>query len=82
MQIYVERLKRLNVNFDDELALDMVLNYLPPCYDQFILDYHLNNLESTLAQLHNLLRTAESGMKKNQIITSTNALFLSIMKKE
>ena len=37
IQRYVERLERLNVNFDEELAIDMVFNSLPPCYDQFIL---------------------------------------------
>ena len=69
---YVERLIRLNVHFDEELAIDMVLNSLPSCYDQFILAYHLNNIETTLAQLHNLLQIDESGMKGKNSATSTN----------
>ena len=68
---YVERLVSLNVHFDEELAIDMVLNSLPSCYDQFILAYNLNNTETTLAQLHNLLHTAKSRMKgKNQALTT------------
>ena len=67
MQRYVDRLVKLNVNFDEELAVDIVLNSLPSCYDQFILTYHMNNSETSLSQLHNLLRTAEAGMKGKSI---------------
>ena len=67
MQRYIERLVKLNIHFDEELAIDMVLNSLPDCYGQFILTYHLNNTEQTLAQLHNLLQTAEAGMKGKSI---------------
>ena len=48
MQRYVERLVRLNEHFDEELAIDMVLNSLPSFDDQFILAYHLNNMEIIL----------------------------------
>ena len=51
----VERLVRLNVQFDEELAINMVLNSFLSCYDKFILAYHLSNIETTLDQLHNLL---------------------------
>ena len=33
IQRYIGRLEKLNVNFDEELAIDMVLNSLPPFYD-------------------------------------------------
>lgn len=65
IHIYVEKLHKINVLFDDELAIDMVLNSLPPSYDQLVLAYHLNNTEKTLTELHKLLQTAESGMKRN-----------------
>ena len=67
MQRYIERLVKLNIHFDEELAIDMVLNSLPDCYGQFILTYHLNNTEQTLSQLHNLLQTTEAGMKGKSI---------------
>ncbi|KAI3511597.1 hypothetical protein L1887_18752 [Cichorium endivia] len=56
-----------------------LLNSLPSCYDQFILAYHLNNSETTLAQLHNLIQTAEAGMKgKGLASTSASAPVLAI----
>ena len=67
MQCYVECLVRLNVHFDEELAVNIVLNSLPSCYDQLIFTYHLNNSETTLVELHNLLQTAEVGMKGKSI---------------
>ncbi|KAL7600497.1 hypothetical protein Lser_V15G27033 [Lactuca serriola] len=33
MQRYIERLVKLNIHFDEELAIDMVLNSLHDCYD-------------------------------------------------
>ena len=33
MQCYVDRLLKLNVNFNEELAIDIVLHSLPSCYD-------------------------------------------------
>ena len=79
MRRYAEQLHKLNVSFDDELAIDMVLNSLPPTYDQFVLTYHLNNMETALTELHNLLQTIESWMKKNHASNATNAPVLSIV---
>ena len=50
MQIYVELLERLNVNFEMELVIEIVLNSFPSCYDQFILNYHLNNTNLSFEQ--------------------------------
>ena len=76
----MDRLIKINVNFDEELAIDIVLNSLPSCYNQFILTYHLNNNnETTLSQLHNFLRTTEAGMKGKAIASSpASALVLAI----
>ena len=75
----MEHLLKLKVKFDEELAIDIVLHSLSSCYDQFILAYHLNNPETTLAQLHNLLRTDKAG-RKGKSVTSTPAAspFLAI----
>ena len=66
-----------HVNFDKELAIDMVINTFPPCCNQSNLAYHLNITDTILALLHNLLHT-ESGMKMNQILNPSSALVLSI----
>ena len=76
MQRYVERLVKLNVKFDEELAIDIVLHSLGSCYDQFIMTYNLNNQETTLAQLQNLLRTAESGTKGKGVASTATAIDL------
>ena len=55
MQRHIEILKKLNVNVEKELCIDMVCNSMPSNYDQFILTYHLNNNETTLTELHILL---------------------------
>lgn len=56
----------------------MVLNSLSPSYDLFILTYHLNNMETTLTQLHNLFQTDVSGTKKNHAPSATSAPVLAI----
>ena len=60
MQRHVERPEKLNMNFDKDLAIDMVLNSFPSYYNQFILTYHLNNTETPLMQLHNILQKTKS----------------------
>ena len=72
MQRYVDRLLKLNVNFPEDLAIDIILHSLPSCYDQFRMTYHMNKEEVTLSKLQGLLKTAESGLKgKSVAITPT-----------
>ena len=70
MQRYVDRLLKLNVNFDEELAIDIILHSLAPCYDQFHMTYHMNNEEVTLSKLQDLLRTAKSSLKGKSIAST------------
>ena len=69
MQRFVDRLLKLNVNFDEELAIDIILHSLPSCYDQCRMTYHMNKEEVTLSKLQGLLRTAESSLKGKFIST-------------
>ncbi|KAL7585481.1 hypothetical protein Lser_V15G45906 [Lactuca serriola] len=62
MQRFVDRLLKLNVYFNKELAIDIILYTFPPCYDQFRLSYYMNKEEVTLRKLQGLLRTAESNL--------------------
>ncbi|KAL7597476.1 hypothetical protein Lser_V15G30016 [Lactuca serriola] len=81
MQRYVDRLLKLNVNFDEESAIDIILHSLPPCYNQFRMTYHMNKEEVTLSKLQGLLRTAESNLKDKSIAstpTPTAAPILAI----
>ena len=51
MQMFVDHLLKLNVNFDEELVIDNILHSLPPCYDYFRMTYHVNKEEATLSKL-------------------------------
>jgi len=71
MQRFVDRLLKLNVDFPEELAIDIILHSLPLSYDQFRMTYHMNKEEVTLSKLQGLLRTAENGLKGKAVATST-----------
>ena len=51
MQRYVNRLLKLNVRFDEDLAINIPLHSLPPCYNHFKITYHLSKEEVTLSKL-------------------------------
>ena len=70
MQIFVDRLLKLKVNFPEDLAIDIILHSLPTCYDQFWMTYHMNKEEVTLSKLQGLLKTAESGLKGKSVVTT------------
>ena len=72
MQRYVDRLCKLNVDFGEDLAIDMVLHSLPPCYNQFRMTYHMNKEEVTLSKLQGLLRVSESNLKDKSVAPTPN----------
>ena len=80
IQWCVERLLKLNVNFYEELDIDIVLHSLPSCYDQFILTYHLNNQETTLAQLQNLLQSVEVLIKGKSVDSTPAAAHVLVIR--
>ena len=59
MKAYLDHLARLEYPLSDELAGDIILNSLPKSYNQFIMNYNMNGMEKTLAELHQMLKTAE-----------------------
>ena len=66
------------MNFDKDLAIDMVLKSFPSSYDLFILTYHLNNTKTILIELHYLLQTVEEGMKKSHSNSVVSSPFITI----
>ena len=64
MMGYVDNLAKLDCPISQELATDIILQSLPPSYDQFIMNYNMNNLTRTLTELHGMLKTAEPNIKK------------------
>ena len=69
MHRFVDRLLKLNVNFDEELAIDIILHSLPSCYDQFHMTYHMNKEEVKLRKLQGILKTTESSLKGKNVVS-------------
>jgi hypothetical protein len=38
---------------------------LPASYESFIMNFHMNGMEKTVAELHGMLKTTEDSIKKN-----------------
>ncbi|KAL4362102.1 hypothetical protein GQ457_04G019440 [Hibiscus cannabinus] len=64
MICYIQTLEKLSFALNDELAIDVVLQSLPDSFNQFVLNFNMNEINKTLPQLLGMLRTAEGNMKK------------------
>jgi hypothetical protein len=62
---YIEKLDQLGFVMDHELSIELILQSLPQSFSQFIMNYHMNKLDSTL-KLFNMLKTAERALKKEK----------------
>lgn len=41
-QRFMDRLLKLNVDFPEDMTIDIILHSLPHSYDQFRMSYHMN----------------------------------------
>ncbi|KAK8556372.1 hypothetical protein V6N12_002776 [Hibiscus sabdariffa] len=64
MMGYIQAFEKLGFPLNIELAIDVVLQSLPDSFNQFMLNFNMNEINKTLPQLLGMLRTAESNMKK------------------
>ncbi|KAK8662833.1 hypothetical protein V6N13_024720 [Hibiscus sabdariffa] len=64
MMGYIQTLEKLGFALNDELTVDVVLQSLPDSFNQFVLNFNMNEINKTLPQLLGMLRTVESNMKK------------------
>ncbi|XP_071739852.1 uncharacterized protein [Rutidosis leptorrhynchoides] len=62
MKSYIDQLERLGSSIGPELAIDLILNSLPKSYDQFVLNYNMNNWEKSISELHLMLKTTEKNI--------------------
>ena len=62
------RLGQLSFLMDGELSQDLILQSLSESFSQFIVNYHMNKLNTSLPELLNILKTAESYMKKEKAL--------------
>ncbi|KAK8563306.1 hypothetical protein V6N12_035456 [Hibiscus sabdariffa] len=64
MMGYIQTLEKLGFALNDELAVDVVLQLFPDSFNQFVLNFNMNEINKTLPQLLGMLRTTEGNMKK------------------
>ncbi|KAK8593513.1 hypothetical protein V6N12_045593 [Hibiscus sabdariffa] len=59
MMGYIQMLEKLRFPLKDELATDVILQSLPDSFKPFVLNFNMNEINKTLPQLLDMLRTAE-----------------------
>ncbi|KAL4272942.1 hypothetical protein GQ457_13G017820 [Hibiscus cannabinus] len=64
MMGYIQTLEKLGFALNDELAIDVFLQSLTDRFNQFVLNFNMNEINKTLPQLLGMLRTVEGNMKK------------------
>ncbi|KAK4386148.1 UNVERIFIED_CONTAM: hypothetical protein Scaly_2218600 [Sesamum calycinum] len=60
----VEKLKDLQADLEKKTCIDVILQSLPPSFDQFIINYNMNELEKSLHELINVLVQYEAMIEK------------------
>jgi hypothetical protein len=64
MMGYIETLTKLGYEIKDDLATNVILQSLPVSYESFIMNFHMNDMEKTVTELHGMLKIAEDDIKK------------------
>ncbi|KAJ9560538.1 hypothetical protein OSB04_005698 [Centaurea solstitialis] len=59
MKRHLDHLERLGHPVPLQLATDTILNSLSEDYRPFVVNYNMNNMEKSIAELHSMLKTAE-----------------------
>ena len=62
----IEELQKLRMNMDKELQVDLILQSLSDSYGQFIMNYHMNKIDTTLPELLNILVTVKGTLKSSR----------------
>jgi hypothetical protein len=72
MSVYVQRLNALDCQIPDELAIDRVLQSLPPSYKGFVLNYNMQGMSKSLSELFVMLKSVEVEIKKEHNVLMVN----------
>ncbi|KAL4341669.1 hypothetical protein GQ457_08G035460 [Hibiscus cannabinus] len=65
MMGYIQTLEKMDFARNDELAIDVVMQSLSDSFNQFVLNFNMNEINKTLPQLLGMLRTAEGVVSKD-----------------
>ncbi|KAJ8477860.1 hypothetical protein OPV22_021587 [Ensete ventricosum] len=63
---WIEKLTGLGIVLEDNLCVDLILQSLPDSFSHFIINFNMSKFEVTLSELLNMLREAESAIKKEK----------------
>nr|GEU49899.1 hypothetical protein [Tanacetum cinerariifolium] len=78
MKGYLDRLESLNMVFDGELSINIILSSLPSYYNQFVLSYQMNRKKTSIMKLHSLLEIAEQRINKINVSSTSPAPVLIV----
>ncbi|GKA98765.1 retrotransposon protein, putative, ty1-copia subclass [Tanacetum coccineum] len=78
MKWYFDRLESLNMVFDAELSINIILSGLPADYNQFVLSYQMNRKDTSIMELHSLLQTIKQEIKKIDVPSTSAAPVLTV----
>ena len=77
MHGYIVKSDQLGFGMDNELNIDLILVGLSDSFAQFVLNYRMNDKETTILELINLLKTVESTLmmegKTVMLVNSSNS---------
>ena len=63
----IEKLEKLGFMLHHQLSVDLTLQFLPPSFSNFVMNFNLTQLEtSTLPELLNMLKTAKDSIRKEK----------------
>ena len=62
MNGYFKRLSQLGYGMDHELSIDFILASLPDSFAQIVLNYRINNIQSTIPELIDLPKTVKPSL--------------------
>ncbi|XP_073102195.1 uncharacterized protein [Elaeis guineensis] len=73
----LEELEKLGVILDKNFQSDVIFQSLSDAYGQFIMNFHMHKMQCTLAELMNMLVTAELSLKgsKGSVLTVERTSF-------
>ena len=64
---FITRLEQLGWTMDHDLSIDLVLTSLLESYSQFVLNFNMNKIETTLSGLLNMLAHAKKTIVKEKL---------------
>ena len=68
MKGLINQLDKLGAPISHELATDLILGSLHESYDQFVMNYNMQHMEKSIAELHGMLKNAETKIQKTNLV--------------